>query len=98
VPAVVTVNVAFVPVPADAKITVDGKAITGTSATVTLKGGKKTSIKVVAKASGYRTFERKYDIEAESEIPIKLEKRKSGGGGGGGGGGGSSGPGDKIDL
>ena len=83
-------------IPADATVTVDDKPVTGGSIAIELTGGKK-SIKVVAKASGYRSYEKKMTITGDSVLNIKMTKR-SGGGGGGGTGGSSHGPGDKIDI
>jgi hypothetical protein len=95
---VVMAQVNFVVTPDDAKVTVDGKSVSGGAVQVALKDNKPTSIKVVAKASGYKTLEKKFEITGDSEVPITLEKKRRSGGGGGGGGGGGSGPGDKIDL
>ena len=82
--------------PADATVTVDGAFVNGGSISIQLKGGKK-AVKVVAKASGYRTYDKKMTLTGDSVLNIKMVKRSSGGGGGGGGGG-SPGPGDKIDI
>ncbi|NVB78862.1 MAG: hypothetical protein HOV81_10740, partial [Kofleriaceae bacterium] len=60
----------------DVKITVDGNEITGAIAEIA-PGTK--SIKVEAKASGYRTYEKKFDIVGdEMGIEFEMAKRSSG--------------------
>jgi hypothetical protein len=65
----------------DAKITVDGKEITGMTTEVP---GDTKSFKVVVKSDGYRTLDKKQDIVvepgAEMQIEYELQKRPSGGG------------------
>jgi hypothetical protein len=89
-------------VASNAKITVDGKAIDGDEAEVDLGTAAKKDVKIVVKASGYRTFEQKVTVEGDTSVPVTMTKRPastrpsggsrpSGGGskkGGGGGGGG----------
>jgi hypothetical protein len=95
-PAVTSVTLQFVPMPSDATITVDGKPVTDGTFPLEFTGDKK-SVKVVAKASGYRTLEKKITVtKSIGSIPLKLVKRSSGGGGGGGNH--NTGPGDKIDI
>ncbi len=95
-PAVTSVTLQFVPMPSDATITVDGKPVTDGTFPLEFTGDKKV-VKVVAKASGYRTLEKKVTVTASiGSIPLKLVKRSSGGGGGGGHH--TNGPGDKIDI
>ena len=67
VPATLTIAVT----PADAVVTVDDKPVTGGSSAIELTGGKK-AIKVVAKASGYRTYEKKMTITGDSVVNIKM--------------------------
>ncbi|MBA3821646.1 MAG: hypothetical protein H0X17_22370 [Deltaproteobacteria bacterium] len=65
-----------------AKITVDGKAVTGGSYEVVLGDAAKQDVKVVVKASGYRDVEQKVEVE-DADTTLKIELVKRGGGGGG---------------
>jgi len=68
----------------DAKITIDGKDITGLAAEIP---GDTKSMKVEIKANGFRTLEKKQDIVVapgeEMQIEFELQKKPSGGTGGG---------------
>ncbi len=67
-----------------AKITVDGKDITGSSIEVT---PDKKSVKVSVSATGYHSVDKKIDVVAGTEMKVQLEltKRASGGSPGFGG-------------
>jgi len=80
---------------AKTKITVDGAVVENGAAMVELKDGKKT-VRVVAKASGYKTYDEKIAMSGDHPLEIKLKKKSSGGGGGGGGGGSGTGSGGPI--
>ncbi|HVK73939.1 MAG TPA: hypothetical protein VM734_11500, partial [Kofleriaceae bacterium] len=95
--AITKVIVTFKPSVPTAEITVDGKDVVDNRYELEVETGKKKTIKIVAKATGYRTYEKSLAVGADIEHVIKMARRSSGGGGGGGGGGGN-GPGDKIDL
>jgi hypothetical protein len=66
----------------DAKITIDGKDITGLATEIP---GDTKSMKVEIKANGFRTLEKKQDIVVapgeEMQIEFELQKKSSGGGG-----------------
>jgi len=66
----------------DAKITIDGKDITGLATEIP---GDTKSMKVEIKANGFRTLEKKQDIVVapgeEMQIEFELQKKPSGGGG-----------------
>ncbi|MBA3460276.1 MAG: hypothetical protein H0T46_09975 [Deltaproteobacteria bacterium] len=57
------------------KITVDGKAIDGNSIDVDLGKDGKKSVKIVVKASGYKTVEQKVDLDGDIAVKIDLVKR-----------------------
>jgi hypothetical protein len=59
----------------DAKITVDGKAIDGNALELDLGKTAKKSVKVVVKASGYKTVEQKVDVDGDMAVKIELVKR-----------------------
>jgi len=66
----------------DAKISIDGTAITGISTDIPLD---KKTVKVEVKSSGYHSAEKKLDVsEGDMTLEIELTKRSSGGGTGGG--------------
>jgi hypothetical protein len=77
-------EVTFLPTPENATITVDGKPLTANKTTIEITG-EKTDVRVVAKASGYKTFDKKmtftrdWDLE---DIKIPLVKRSGGSSGG----------------
>ncbi len=64
----------------DAKITIDGKALTGLSGEL---AGDAKKFKVVVKADGFRTLEKSIDVVSqpgdELQIELELQKRPSGG-------------------
>ncbi len=70
-------------VAATAKITVDSKDITGGTMELEIPGDGKKEVKVVVKASGYKTVEQKVEIEGDVTVKVELIKRSGGGGGGG---------------
>jgi hypothetical protein len=65
------------------------------TAMIELKDGKKT-VRVIAKASGYRTYDEKLAMSGDQPLEIKLRKSSGGHSSGGGGGGGGSGTGGGI--
>ena len=91
-PAMVQATVQFSPTPANAEITIDGVLVDGGVAQVELSHGKKV-VKIIAKASGYRTYEKKVTITGDQVVAFKMSKRSAGSSGHSG-----TGPGDKIDL
>jgi hypothetical protein len=62
-------------VASNAKITVDGKAIDGDEAEIDLGTAAKKDVKIVVKASGYRTFEQKVTVEGDTSVPVTMTKR-----------------------
>jgi hypothetical protein len=70
-----------------AKITIDGKEITGTS--IDLPADKKT-VKVAVTATGFHSVDKKVDVTGGSETKVQLEMTKRATGGGSPGFGGSS--------
>jgi hypothetical protein len=78
VPAVKTAKLTVELTPANlagAKITVDGKAITGNAIDVDLGKTAKKTVKVVVKASGYKTVEQKVDLDSDFAVRIEMVKR-----------------------
>ncbi|MBA3456258.1 MAG: hypothetical protein H0T42_24370 [Deltaproteobacteria bacterium] len=71
-------------VAATAKITVDRKDITGGMTELELPSDGKKEVKVVVKASGYKTIEQKVEIEGDVTVKVELIKRSGGGSTGGG--------------
>lgn len=71
-------------VAATAKITVDKKDIEGGTTELEIPGDGKKEVKVVVKASGYKTVEQKVEVEGDVTVKVELIKRSGGGGGGGG--------------
>ncbi|MEZ4401973.1 MAG: PEGA domain-containing protein [Kofleriaceae bacterium] len=95
---VATLQVTIDPADVGGEVTVDGKPLDSGKATIELVNGKKT-VRVIGKASGYRTFDKKMTIDGDSTVTVKLVKRSGSSGGStrpphtGG-----KGPGGKIDL
>nr|MBP6632959.1 PEGA domain-containing protein [Kofleriaceae bacterium] len=89
-PTVVTATLTFDVVPADAVVTIDGVAVSGGTSAVELAAGKKV-IKLVAKADGYRSYEKTLTVAGDETIAIKLPRRSGGSSGGGKSGGGKTG-------
>jgi hypothetical protein len=92
-----TLTLDISPAVAGTKVTVDKVEVTGGTTVVELPGGKK-KVRVVVKASGYRTFDEDVTLTGDHTLTVKLKKRSSGGGGGGGGTGTGTGGGGIIDL
>lgn len=88
--ALLTFNVT----PKDAVVTVDGTVADGGKAEVKLMDGK-SRVRLVAKADGYKTYEKSHLVTDDEAISIDLVKksRRSSGGSKG-----PSGPGGLIDL
>lgn len=88
--ALLTFNVT----PKDAVVTVDGSTADGGKAEVKLVDGK-SRVRLVAKADGYKTYEKSHLVTDDEAISIDLVKksRRSSGGSKG-----PSGPGGLIDL
>jgi hypothetical protein len=81
VPAAITVELTFAITPTNAQVTIDGKPVTDGKATISFTGDKKT-IRLIAKASGHRSYDKKITLTkdtAEESIEIKLPKRSSSG-------------------
>jgi hypothetical protein len=99
-PATTTVALTLKVAPADAEVTLDGEPVTGGKATISFTGDKKT-VRLVAKASGHRSYDKKITVtkdSAEEAIEIKLSKRSSGSPRPPGGGRDRDPPGGLIDL
>jgi hypothetical protein len=60
------------------EITVDGEKVAGDTFEVELEGGSKT-VKVVAKASGYKTVEKEFSVTKDMSVPLPMRKRGTGG-------------------
>lgn len=90
--ALLTFNVS----PKNAVVTVDGSEAAEGKAEVPLKEGK-ARVRLVAKADGYKSYEKSHLVTGDEAIRIDLVKktRRSSGGGSKGG---ASGPGGLIDL
>jgi len=66
-----------------AKITVDKADVTGGTMEMELPATGKKEVKVVVKATGYKTFEQKVDIEGDvTTVKVELVKRPTSSGGG----------------
>jgi hypothetical protein len=89
VPKLTTVTFAIAPpeAAASAKITVDGKDVAGAKLEVEMTD---KPIRVVVKASGYNTYDKRHAVTENATVNVTLKKRSSGGG--------TSGPGGKIEL
>ncbi len=74
-----TVELTPASVAATAKITVDGKPLEGSSIEIDLGKDTKKEVKIVVKASGYKTVEQKVDIDSDVAVKIELIKRPSSG-------------------
>jgi hypothetical protein len=77
-------EVTFLPTPENATITVDGKPVTGNKTTIEIVGDKK-EVRVVAKASGYKTLDKKLTFNRDwdmEDIKLPLVKRSGGSSGG----------------
>ncbi len=70
-------------VAATAKITVDKQDITGGTMELEIPGDGKKEVKVVVKATGYKTVEQKVEVEGDVTVKVELIKRSGGGSGGG---------------
>jgi hypothetical protein len=71
------VTIRFDVEPAEAEVSVDGKAITDGTYTIELEREETRTVAIEAKASGYKTFKSEHTIAGNDEIPVKLEKRSS---------------------
>ncbi len=69
-------------VAATAKITVDKQDLTGGTMELEIPGDGKKEVKVVVKATGYKTVEQKVEVEGDVTVKVELIKRSGGGGGG----------------
>lgn len=58
-----------------AKITVDGKAVVGSTYEVDLGKATKKEVKIVVKASGYKTAEQKVEVDSDLAVKIDMVKR-----------------------
>jgi hypothetical protein len=70
--------------PPEAVVTVDGNPVVNGTYVVDLGDKKKVKVRVVAKAEGFRSMDRKVDVNKDETFQIKLPKARSSGGGGGG--------------
>jgi hypothetical protein len=76
--AAVKVVLTFKVVPAvPTEITVDGVKVEGTTFEVVLEDGART-VKIVAKAKGFRTHEKEFAVTKDMVVPIALKKRADG--------------------
>lgn len=76
----VTVTLSFTLTPPDAEVTVDGQDVTGGKTTIKFTGDTKT-IRVTAKASGYKKYDKKLTLSkdtTEESLEITLGKKSSG--------------------
>lgn len=64
-----------------AKITVDGKAVDGKTFEVDLGKATKKEVKIVVRASGYKTYEQKVEVDSDLAVKIELVKRPASSGG-----------------
>jgi hypothetical protein len=81
-PAEVTLEVTFAVTPEDAEITVDGQPVTGGKLTITFGDDDKKTVRVVVKAKGYKTSDKKMTFTkdtASETVEIKLGKKGSSG-------------------
>jgi hypothetical protein len=58
-----------------AKITVDGKDVTGTTFEVDLGTEKTKTVKVAITAPGFHSYEQKVDVKGETTVSVELAKR-----------------------
>lgn len=63
--------------PVPTEITVDGEKVVGTTHEVTVEDGART-VKIVAKAKGFRTHEKEFAVSKDMVVPIALKKRVDG--------------------
>jgi len=80
-PAMATVELTFAITPPEANVTLDGEPVVDGKATISFTGNTKT-IRLVAKASGYRSFDKKVTFTKDTAgeaIEIKMVKRSSSG-------------------
>jgi hypothetical protein len=91
--ALLTFNVS----PKNAVVTVDGSEAAEGKAEVPLKEGK-ARVRLVAKADGYKSYEKSHLVTGDEAIRIDLVKKSRRSSSGGSKGGGASGPGGLIDL
>jgi hypothetical protein len=76
--AAVKVVITFKVVPAvPTEITVDGEKVVGTTHEVVLEDGART-VKIVAKAKGFRIHEKEFAVTKDMVVPIALKKRGDG--------------------
>jgi hypothetical protein len=76
--AAVKVVITFKVVPAvPTEITVDGEKVVGTTHEVVLEDGART-VKIVAKAKGFRIHEKEFAVTKDMVVPIALKKRSDG--------------------
>ncbi len=85
-PAVQKVKIVVVVKPdtvaATAKITIDKTEITGGMTELEIPSDGKKEVKVIVKASGYKTVEQKVEVEGDVTVNVELIKRTGGTGGG----------------
>jgi hypothetical protein len=80
-PAEVSVELTFEATPDDVTITIDDEPVVGGKATIKFTGDEKT-IRVVGKASGYKSYDKKITVAKDATaqtIEVKLHKKSSGG-------------------
>lgn len=77
-PPIKKITVKFDVEPSNATVTVDGEEIEDNAYTVELEPDKSKTVKIVAKASGYKTFKDERTIDGDDTVEIKLDKRSSG--------------------
>ncbi|MEZ4366934.1 MAG: PEGA domain-containing protein [Kofleriaceae bacterium] len=77
---VATLTFEVVPAGADIRLTVDGEAVDGTTSQLELPDGKRT-VRVVGRASGYRTFDKKITVRGDQVVDVRLVKRRASSGG-----------------
>jgi hypothetical protein len=63
--------------PVPTEITVDGEKVVGTTHEITVEDGART-VKIVAKAKGFRTHEKEFAVSKDMVVPIALKKRVDG--------------------
>ncbi len=64
---------------ATAKITIDGKPLEGSSTEIDLGKAANKEVKIVVKASGYKTVEQKVEVDSDVAVKIELIKRPASG-------------------
>ncbi|MEM9491613.1 MAG: hypothetical protein AAGC55_20880, partial [Myxococcota bacterium] len=80
-PQVIEAVVTFDVKPPEAKISVDGEAISGSSYTVELEPDSSVKLRIKAEAKGYRPRTLNEEISESKTVAIRLKKRTGGGGG-----------------